>query len=84
VLQPGIVLNILPVDGAYHRWKAGDDLNDVAMSYGVSPQAIVDWAGNHLDLQTLGDYSNPRIETGTMLVIPGGKRPFISITPPEY
>ena len=29
-LRPGQVLNILPVDGAYHRWSAGDGLNGVA------------------------------------------------------
>jgi hypothetical protein len=79
----GIVLNILPVDGAYHRWKAREDLNEVAKSYGVSTQAIINWPGNHLDPQTLGDYSNPSIEPGTMLVIPGGNLPFPGFTPPK-
>jgi LysM repeat protein len=81
-LMPGIVLNILPVDGAYHRWKAGEDLNEVAKTYGVSTQAIVNWPGNHLDPQTLGDYSNPNIEPGTMLVIPGGQLDFVSWSSP--
>jgi LysM repeat protein len=81
-LMPGMVLNILPVDGAYHRWKAGEDLNEVARRYGVSTQVIVNWPGNHLDPQTLGDYSNPNIEPGTMLVIPGGTLPFNSWTSP--
>jgi LysM repeat protein len=82
-IMPGIVLNILPVDGAYHRWKAGEDLNEVAKTYGVSTQAIVNWPGNNLDPQTLGDYSNPNIEPGTMLVIPGGNLPFTSWSPPK-
>ena len=82
-LMPGIVLNILPVDGAYHPWKAGEDLNEVAKSYGVSTQVIVNWPGNHLDPITLGDYSNPNIEPGTMLVIPGGHLPFTSWSPPK-
>jgi hypothetical protein len=79
----GIVLNILPVDGAYHRWKAREDLNEVAKSYGVSTQAIINWPSNHLDPQTLGDYSNPSIEPGTMLVIPGGNLPLPGIKPPK-
>lgn len=79
---PGKVLNILPVDGAYHRWKAGEDLNEVAKRYGVSTQTIVNWPGNHFDPLTLGDYSNPNIEPGTMLVIPGGNLPFTSWSEP--
>jgi hypothetical protein len=78
---PGIVLNILPVDGAYRRWKAGEDLNEVAKTYGVSTEAIINWPGNHLDPQTLGDYSNPNIEPGTMLVIPGGNLTFTNWYP---
>jgi LysM repeat protein len=81
-IMPGIVLNILPVDGAYHRWKAGEDLNEVAKTYGVSTQAIVNWPGNNLDPQTLGDYSNPNIEPGTLLVITGGNLPFTSWSEP--
>jgi len=81
-IMPGIVLNILPVDGAYHRWKAGEDLNEVAKTYGVSTNAIINWLGNHLDPQTLGDYSNPNIEPGIMLVIPGGNLPFTSWSEP--
>jgi LysM repeat protein len=81
-LVSGLVINILPVDGAYHRWKAGEDLNEVAKRYGVSTPAIINWPGNHLDPQTLGDYSNPNIEPGTMLVIPGGNLPFTSWSQP--
>jgi LysM repeat protein len=81
-LIPGIVLNILPVDGAYHRWKAGEDLNKVAKTYGVSAQAIVNWPGNQIDPQTLGDYSNPNIVPGTLLVIPGGNLPFTNWSQP--
>jgi hypothetical protein len=73
---PGIVLNILPVDGAYHRWESGEDLDEVAKKYGVSTQTIVNWPGNNLNPKTLGNYSNPNIEPGKMLVIPGGHLPF--------
>jgi murein DD-endopeptidase MepM/ murein hydrolase activator NlpD len=82
-LQPGQVLNILPVDGAYHRWSVGDGLNGVAKFFGVDPQEIVDFPGNHLDPQTIGDYSNPNIQAGTWLIIPGGQRAFVNWSAPE-
>ena len=34
-LFPGQVLNILPVDGVYHKWSAGENMNRVAEFYGV-------------------------------------------------
>jgi murein DD-endopeptidase MepM/ murein hydrolase activator NlpD len=81
-LRPGQVLNILPVDGAYHRWSAGDGLNGVARFFGVTPEVIVNFPGNHLDPATIGDWSNPNIEAGTWLVIPGGQREFVSWSAP--
>jgi len=82
VLRPGQVLNILPVDGAYYQWHAGDGLNGVAQFYGVRPEDIVNWPGNHLDPQHIGEYSNPDIPPGTWLVIPGGRRAFVSWSAP--
>jgi len=82
-LRPGQELNILPVDGVYHRWSAGDGLNAVARFFEVTPEDIIDFPGNHLDPSTLGDWSNPNIEAGTWLVIPGGKREFVSWSAPE-
>lgn len=73
---PGQTLNILPVDGVYHMWSAGEGLNGVASFYNVTPEDIINWPGNNLDPDTIGDYNNPRIEPETMLVIPGGKGVF--------
>jgi len=81
-LQPGQVLNILPVDGVYHKWSAGEGLNGVARGYGVEPEDIINWPGNHLDPATLGDWSNPKIAPDTMLVIPGGRRAFVTWSAP--
>jgi murein DD-endopeptidase MepM/ murein hydrolase activator NlpD len=81
-LRPGQVLNILPVDGAYHRWSAGDGLNGVAKFFGVAPEAIINFPANNLDLATLGDWSNPTIPAGTWLVVPGGRREFVSWSAP--
>ena len=71
-LYPGQELLISPVDGILHRWSAGEGLNGVAEYYQVSPDAIVNYPGNYLSAETLGDYSSPNIPPGTMLVVPGG------------
>jgi murein DD-endopeptidase MepM/ murein hydrolase activator NlpD len=79
----GQELNILPVDGTYHRWSAGEGLNGVARGYDVTPEDIINWKGNQLDPATLGDWSNPNIEPGTMLVVPGGQRAFVTWSAPR-
>lgn len=81
-LRPGQELNILPVDGAYHRWSAGDGLNSVARFFQVEPEAIVSFPANGLDPSTIGDFSNPNIEAGKWLVIPNGRREFVSWSAP--
>ncbi|MEP0806165.1 MAG: peptidoglycan DD-metalloendopeptidase family protein [Chloroflexota bacterium] len=81
-LQPGQVLNILPVDGTYHEWQQGEGLNAVARYYGVKPEDIINYPANHLDAASIGDFSNPNIAPGTWLIVPGGKRNFISWSAP--
>jgi hypothetical protein len=81
-LQPGMVLNILPVNGVYHKWSAGEGLNGVAYGYGIKAEDIVNYPGNHLDSSTLGDYRNPNIEPGTLLIIPEGSRAFVTWSAP--
>jgi murein DD-endopeptidase MepM/ murein hydrolase activator NlpD len=81
-LRPDQDLVILPVDGTYHRWSAGDGLNGVAKFFGVTAEDIVNYPGNNLSLETIGDYSNPNIEPGTWLIIPGGHRQFVSWSAP--
>jgi len=72
-IVPGQTLNILPVDGVYHQWSAGEGLNGVASFYDVSPEDIINWPGNELDADEIGDYANPNIPPDKMLVIPGGQ-----------
>ncbi len=83
LIHPGLELNIMPMNGVYHRWSAGEGLNGVAHGYKVTPDVIVNWAGNHLDPATLGDYSHPNIEAGTMLFVPGGQRDFVTWSAPR-
>lgn len=81
-LRPGQKLNILPVDGVYHQWSAGEGLNGVAKFYGVKPEEIINYPGNHLDAKTIGDLNKPNIEAGTWLIVPNGKRGFVNWSVP--
>jgi murein DD-endopeptidase MepM/ murein hydrolase activator NlpD len=81
-LRPGQELNILPVDGTYYQWQEGDGLNGVARFFGVKPEDIINFPANHLDPNTIGDYAHPNIKPGTWLVIPGGRREFVSWSAP--
>jgi len=82
-LQAGQELNILPEDGVLHRWSTGEGLNGVSEYYGVTPEDIINWPGNHLDVATLGDFSNPNIPNGTDLFVPGGRRGFVTWSAPR-
>lgn len=75
-LSPGMELNILPVDGTYYTWHAGDTLTGVAEFFGVEVEDIVDWPGNGLSPSI--DPQDPGIEPGRGLVIPGGTREVVS------
>jgi Membrane proteins related to metalloendopeptidases len=71
-LDPGLIIDIPPEDGAIYVWNTGDGLNGVAKYYAVNPDDIVNWPGNHLSKDTLGDYALPNIPAGTKLFVPGG------------
>jgi hypothetical protein len=83
LLSPGQELNILPVDGTYHKWSAGEGLNGVAAGYRVTPDVIINWPGNRLTQEMVADLSDPKIEPGTWLVVPGGERDFITWSAPR-
>ena len=82
-LPLNLQLNILPVDGTYYQWVETDSLITVANFFGVAPEDIVNFPGNHLDPDAIGDLSHPNIAGGTWLVIPGGTRQFTSWTAPS-
>jgi len=81
-LRPGQELNILPEDGTYYQWQAGDGLNGVSKFFGVTPDVIINYPGNHLNPDEIGDYAHPNIEPGTWLIVPGGRREFVSWSAP--
>lgn len=81
-LQPDQELNILPVNGTYYEWQDGDGLNGVSTFFGVTPEDIINFPGNNLNPESIGDLARPNIEPGTMLVVPGGRREFVSWSAP--
>jgi murein DD-endopeptidase MepM/ murein hydrolase activator NlpD len=81
LLKPDQVLNILPVDGTYYRWKENDNLGAVAAFFGVQPQAILEYSGNEADLTALNG-PNAGLEPGRWIIIPGGKRALKDWGPP--
>lgn len=76
-LRPGQELNILPIDGTYYQWKEGDSLEDVANFFGVPAREILDWPGNDINPADL------QVRPGTWLVVPGGKREFVTWRAPR-
>ncbi len=84
LLKPGQVLNILPTDGTYYQWQGGgaETLTGIASYFGVNAEDIVNYPGNNLDPDAIGDYANPNIAAGTWLIVPGGTRQFTSWTAP--
>ena len=81
-LKPGQKLNILPVNGTYYEWQAGDGLNAVADFFGVKADDILNYPANKLDAASIGDLAHPNIKPGTWLIVPGGSRLFISWSAP--
>lgn len=81
-LRPGQELNILPVDGTYYEWQGSESLTGVAQFFEANAEDIVNYPGNHLDPDAIGDFSSPNIAAGTWLVVPGGRRAFSSWSAP--
>ena len=79
-IYPGQVLTIPPVDGALYTWYEGDGMNGVSEGLNVTPEVIIEWPGNNLSYETIGDYANPNIEPGTVIFVPGGSKPFFDWT----
>ncbi len=67
-LKPGMELTIPPVDGLYYEWQDGDTFETVAEKFDTTPDEIINFPGNRVDL------TDPKIEPGTLAMIPGGSR----------
>lgn len=75
LIRPGTELNILPTNGMLYRWKDGDTVDKVALEYKTTAEKIIEWPGNSLNPL------DPKIDSGTLVIIPGGSRPFKWETP---
>jgi LysM repeat protein len=67
-LKPGMELTIPPVDGLFYTWKEGDTFETVAEKFDTTADEIINFPGNKVDL------TDPKIEIGTTVMIPGGSR----------
>jgi murein DD-endopeptidase MepM/ murein hydrolase activator NlpD len=70
MLNPGMKLNVPPVDGVYYQWQEGDTFESVATKFDAKVEDILGWEGNNFDL------TNPQVEPGTWIMVPGGHREF--------
>jgi murein DD-endopeptidase MepM/ murein hydrolase activator NlpD len=70
MIEPGMKLNVPPVNGVFYEWQAGDSLDSVAGKFKSNVQEIVSWEGNNFDL------TNPVVEPGQWIMIPNGQREF--------
>ena len=68
LISIGTKLEIPPVDGILYEWQEGDTLDNVAARYKAKKEDILLWPGNNLDM------TNPVIQPGTLIMIPGGYR----------
>lgn len=69
-LSPGMELWIPPTDGVLYEWQEGDTLQSVADRFEAKVEDILGWSGNKFDL------TNPLVETGSYVMLPGGHREF--------
>jgi len=70
LISIGDRLKIPPVDGILYEWQQGDELEKVAAKYHATVDDILLYPGNDLDI------TNPVIEPGTYIMIPGGYREY--------
>jgi murein DD-endopeptidase MepM/ murein hydrolase activator NlpD len=88
-LRPGMELTIPPVDGLYYEWQEGDTIEAVAVKFesdvnqddkvnqddvDLIVEAILGFPGNDLDL------TDPEIDPGASVMIPGGQRELVDWT----
>jgi murein DD-endopeptidase MepM/ murein hydrolase activator NlpD len=77
-IRPGQILTIPPTDGILYEWQERDTVETVAAEFEANVDDILSWSGNNLDL------TNPEIEPGDVVMIPGGEREFQQWVVPTY
>jgi murein DD-endopeptidase MepM/ murein hydrolase activator NlpD len=77
-LSIGQTLVIPPTNGILYEWQEGDTLDKLAGDFKASVDDILSWSGNKLD------FTNPEIDPGEIVMIPGGEREFQQWVVPTY
>jgi LysM repeat protein len=75
LLQTGVTLIILPIDGVLHDVQPGDTLESIAELYGVAVETIIDYEPNKLEFPY-------RLFPETQIMVPGAVRDIFVWTPP--
>ncbi len=77
-ISPDQELIIPPTNGILYEWQEGDTLEVVASNFEADIDDILNWSGNKLDV------TNPVINIGDLVMIPGGQREFQQWVVPTY
>ena len=76
LLQAGVELIILPIDGVLHDVQPGDTLEGVSAQYDIPVEQIVAYEANNLEFPF-------RLEPETQILVPGAVRELFVWTPPD-
>ncbi len=76
LLQTGVELNILPVDGVLHDVQPGETVESIAQLYGVPVEDIIAYEPNNLEFPY-------RLYPDTQILVPGAVRELFVWTPPD-
>jgi murein DD-endopeptidase MepM/ murein hydrolase activator NlpD len=68
MLSIGQDLTIPAADGVLYTAKEGDTIEGVARKYKATPEDIIGWPGNKIDV------ADPKLVAGKEILIPGGQR----------
>jgi LysM repeat protein len=76
LLQTGVEIIILPIDGVLHDVQPGDSLESVAELYGIPAEEIIAYEPNRLEFPY-------RLYPETQIMVPGAVRELFVWTPPS-
>lgn len=76
LMQPGMELTILPLDGVLHDVQPGDTLESISADYGIPVEDIIAYEPNNLEFPY-------RLYPETQIVVPGAVAEVFIWTPPS-
>lgn len=76
LMQPGMDLTILPIDGVLHDVQQGDTLESLSEQYGISVEDIIAYEPNNLEFPY-------RLYPDTQILVPGAIAEVFVWTPPS-